>query len=68
MAITLSDKDRMLAHLRSWYKSHAQSLAHYADAGNDKATEYHRRQMENLEWMANLIKSLDTEEGIEVPF
>ena len=68
MAMTSSDKDRMLNHFRSWYKSHAQSVEHFTESGNDKAVEYHKKQMDNLEWMAKIVKSLDTEEGIDCPF
>lgn len=68
MAMTSSDKDRMLNHFRSWYKSHAQSVEHFTEAGNSKAVEYHQKQLENLEWMAKIIKSIKTEKSKDCPF
>ena len=67
MAITSSDKDRILNHLRAWYKSHAQSVEHFVETGNNKAMEYHRKQMENICWMAEQIKSIKTKGG-DCPF
>lgn len=66
MAITQYDKNRALNNLRHWYKSHKQSLAHYEEAGNDKATDYHKNQMNQLKWMANLINKLEVVKDFEL--
>ena len=66
MAITEYDKNRALNNLRHWYKSHKQSLAHYEEQGNEKATDYHRNQMNQLKWMANLINQLEVREDFEL--
>lgn len=66
MAITAYDKNRALNNLRHWYKSHKQSLAHYEEQGNEKATDYHKNQMNQLKWMANLINQLEVREDFEL--
>lgn len=66
MAITEYDKNRALNNLRHWYKSHKQSLAHYEEQGNEKATDYHKNQMYQLKWMANLINNLEVIKDFEL--
>ena len=68
MAMTSVDKDRMISHLRSWYKSHSQSVEHFEEVGNTKAVEYHKKQMENICWMADIIKTIKTKDGDDCPF
>ena len=68
MAITSADKDRAINHLRNWYHSFANASAYYHERGNEKSTEYNKTQMKNLEWLANLIKSIEAEDGDEGPF
>ena len=68
MAITFADKDRALNHLRNWYRSFAKSSAYYHEQGNEKSAEYNETQMRNLEWLANLIKSIEAEDGDDCPF
>lgn len=59
-AITESEKNRALKQLRHWYSSHKNSIAHYEQEGNEKAVDYHNKQLNNLVWFANLINRLDT--------
>ena len=68
MAITSADKDRALNHLRNWYRSFAKSSAYFHEQGNEKSAEYNETQMKNLEWLANLIKSIEAEDGDDCPF
>ena len=68
MAITSADKDRALNHLRNWYRSFAKSSAYYHEQGNEKSAEYNETQMKNLEWLANLIKSIEAKDGDDCPF
>ena len=68
MAITSADKDRALNHLRNWYRSFAKSSTYYHEQGNEKSAEYNETQMKNLEWLANLIKSIEAEDGDDCPF
>lgn len=68
MAITSADKDRALNHLRNWYRSFAKSSAYFHEQGNEKSAEYNETQMKNLEWLANLIKSIEAEDGGDCPF
>ena len=70
--ITAYDKERMLKNIKHWYQSHKQSAAHYQETGNEKAVEYHRNQMSQLRWMANVINKMDVVEDYnldeEIPF
>ena len=66
MAITQYDKNKALNNLRHWYKSHKQSLTHYEEQGNEKAVDYHKNQMYQLKWMANLINQLEVREDFEL--
>ena len=66
--MTSADKDRILNHLRSWYRSHSQSVEHYDECGNEKAADYHRKQLQNLEWMAKIIKEVEVNNSNDCPF
>lgn len=70
--ITAYDKERMLKNIKHWYQSHKQSAAHYQETDNEKAVEYHRNQMSQLKWMANVINKMDVVEDYnldeEIPF
>ncbi len=66
--MTSADKDRILNHLRSWYRSHSKSIAHFTEVGNEDATSYHRKQLENLEWMAKIIKEVKVDNSDDCPF
>lgn len=66
--MTSADKDRILNHLRSWYRSHAQSVEHYNECGNEKAADYHKKQLENLKWMAGIIKEIKVKNSDDCPF
>lgn len=63
-----NDKERMLSHLRIWYRSHARSMEYNTEKGYDAAAEYHEKQMRNIIWMAETIKAIQVDEGTEVPF
>lgn len=66
--MTSADKDRILNHLRSWYRSHSQSVEHFSECGNEKATDYHKKQLQNLEWMAKIIKEVKVDNSNDCPF
>lgn len=63
-----NDKERMLTHLRTWYRSHVQSMDYYSERENNSASDYHEKQLRNIEWMAETIKAIQVDEGTEVPF
>ena len=58
--LTVYEKERILNTLRHWYSSHKNSMAHYQSIGNEKASDYHKSQMQTLVWMANVINKLET--------
>lgn len=66
--MTSADKDRILNHLRSWYRSHTQSVKHFSECGNEKAADYHNKQLQNLEWMAKIIKEVEVNNSNDCPF
>ena len=66
--MTSSDRDRILNHLRSWYRSHSQSIEHFSECGNEKAADYHKKQLQNLEWMAKIIKEVKADDSNDCPF
>lgn len=58
-AITEYEKNRIMYNLRHWYKSHKQSMAYFEEQGKEDAAAYHKNQMNQLQWIANIVERLD---------